>query len=357
MVNVVCLIIPSLRHGGAERVISILANEWSRRPNLKVFIILLTKQEHFYSVNDNVTIIEPQEEYTSNLISKFYYSIWILKFIRRTIRELKPDAVLSFCERYNNIVLLSLLGINVKRFVSDRNNPKNTLGLVHENLRKRLYKGADGIIAQTTTAKDILYIKTKNPNIKAIPNPLRNVEEHDVTKRENIILTVGRNVEQKNQRELIEIFSRLEDAEHWKLEIIGVGDLRHELENLVEMKGLSNRVSFLDFQKNIDFYFQRAKIFVFTSLYEGFPNALIEAMANGLPTVSYDCPTGPSELIVDGKNGDLVELNNTDLFVRKLQFLINDDMLRNSYGEEAKNVKTKYSSQQISQEYLNFILK
>ncbi|MFV0221276.1 glycosyltransferase [Empedobacter falsenii] len=355
-INNICLIIPSLRHGGAERVISVLANEWSKNPDCKVNLLLLTKQEHFYQIDSRVNIIEPQKLYTKNSISKLFYTIWVFWFIRNKIYKLNPTSVLSFCERYNNIVLLALLGIKIPIFVSDRNNPSNNLGLIHEYLRKKLYKKAKGIIAQTETAKTILFNKTGNLNIKAIPNPLRELKDNNAQK-DNIILNVGRFELQKNQKELIEIFSQLELKKDWKLRIIGVGSLKSELEETIREKKLVDQVELLDFQKNIDEYFQQAKIFAFTSIYEGFPNALSEAMANGLASIAYDCPTGPSELIIDNKNGFLVPLHNREEYIKKLQKLLDDEILRLQISEKAKDVKQKFSTQSISNIYLNFITK
>ncbi|MFV0194102.1 glycosyltransferase family 4 protein [Empedobacter falsenii] len=351
----ICLIIPSLRHGGAERVISVLANEWVKNPNCEVNLLLLTKQDHFYNIDSRVNIIEPQKLYTKNSISKLFYTIWVFWFIRNKIYKLNPTSVLSFCERYNNIVLLALLGIKIPIFVSDRNNPSNNLGLIHEYLRKKLYKKAKGIIAQTETAKTILFNKTGNLNIKAIPNPLRGIKDHNDIIKENIIMNVGRFELQKNQKELIEIFSQLELKKDWKLRIIGVGSLKSDLEETIREKKLEDQVELLDFQKNIDEYFQQAKIFAFTSIYEGFPNALSEAMANGLASIAYDCPTGPSELIQHNENGYLIPLHNKEEYIKQLQLLVDDENLRQRISMNAKNVKTKFSSQTISNEYLNFI--
>lgn len=350
----ICLIIPSLRHGGAERVISVLANEWAKNPECEVNLLLLTKQDHFYKIDSRVNIIEPDQSYTKNILSKLIYTIWVFWFIRSNINKINPSAILSFCERYNNIVLLALLGSNKPVFISDRNNPNNHLGFIHEFLRKKLYKNAKGIIAQTETAKKILAYKTRNKNINAIPNPLRTITEQDVVK-ENIIINVGRFEVQKNQKELIEIFANLKFKENWKLIIVGVGSLKEELQQLIQKYNLSNQVELVGFKENIDAYFQQAKIFAFTSIYEGFPNALSEAMANGLAPIAYDCPTGPSELIKDKINGFLIPLHQKEDFMIKLQKLIDEESLRDKFSEKAKLVNQTYSTNTVSQRYLKFI--
>ncbi|MDD3003617.1 glycosyltransferase [Flavobacterium sp.] len=353
----ICLIIPSLRHGGAERVISILANEWSKNSDTKVNILLLTKQDKFYDISKKVNIIEPNKLYSKNVISKLFYTLWVLLFIRKKINSLKPDSILSFCECYNNLVLLSLWKTDNKIFVSDRNNPNNFIGVFHEFLRKKLYKNATGIIAQTETAKKILIKKTNNRNIKVIPNPLREIIHHKEEISKNIILNVGRFEIQKNQKELIEIFSLLKNKENWKLILLGEGSLKSELVSLVEKLQLQNHVEILDFQYDIDAYFQQAKIFAFTSIYEGFPNALSEAMANGLASIAYDCPTGPSELIENNINGLLIPLYNKEEYVKNLDRLIIDNAFRDKIGIEALKVNDKLSVSKIALDYLRFISK
>lgn len=353
----ICLVIPSLRHGGAERVISVLANEWSKNSNYQVNLILLTKQDHSYKIDSRVNIVEPNIGYKKNFFSKFFYTLWTIIFIRRSVKKINPTSVLSFCEIYNNIVLLALLGISTPVFVSDRNNPNMNLGLIHEYLRKKLYKKANGIIAQTKTAKRILLEKTKNENIITIPNPLRPIKINKSIIKENIIINVGRFEVQKNQKELIEIFSQLVFKDQWKLRIIGVGSLKSELEEMINNFHLENKVELLDFKSDIDSYFQQSKIFAFTSIYEGFPNALSEAMANGLPCISYDCPTGPSELIENKENGFLIPLHNKIEYTKKLQQLVDDEFLRNKMGEKSKEVNEKFSVSAIALKYLNFISK
>ena len=202
----ICLIIPSLRHGGAERVMSELANYWSADSNLEVTLLLLTKQKQFYSIDQNVTVIEPQKKYKKNLISIALYRIWVFFYIRKECKKLNPDAVLSFCAVYNNLVLLALLFLPFKKYVSDRSNPYLNIGFFNDWLRNLLYHKADGIIAQTSIAKDVLLKNTGNRNIVVIPNPLRQITKYQKEEKDNVLLNIGRLEPLKNQLELIDIF-------------------------------------------------------------------------------------------------------------------------------------------------------
>ena len=308
----IVLIISSLRNGGSERVMSELANYWSRNPLLEIYLILLTNQKQYYRIDPRVHIITPKHNYKKNFISKSIFKYRTLFFIRSSCLKIQPTSILSFNERYNNIVLLALIGLKLKVYVSDRNSPFMKIGLLHSFLRNKLYKNATGIIAQTHTAKRVLDKNTKNKNIKVIPNPLREIEPKKVSQRQfekKIILNVGRNVAQKNQLELIEIFNNC-DYSNWILKIVGSGPLNSALIKKTEELGIEKHVQIIEFTKNIDVYYSEADVFAFTSLYEGFPNALVEAMAHGIACISYDCPTGPSDIINNGINGSLIPLSN-----------------------------------------------
>jgi GalNAc-alpha-(1->4)-GalNAc-alpha-(1->3)-diNAcBac-PP-undecaprenol alpha-1,4-N-acetyl-D-galactosaminyltransferase len=352
----ICLVIPSLRNGGSERVMSELANKWASIKNIEVYLILLTNQEQFYKIDARVKIVTPSRNYKNNFLSKGFFKIWTFYYIRSTCNKIQPTSLLSFSERYNNIVLLSLLGTKFKKYVSDRNSPYMNIGKLHTFLRNLLYKGATGIIAQTSTAKKELHKNTKNTNIRVVPNPLRKIEDIGIKNLKNkIILNVGRNVPQKNQLELLEIFSRC-DLSGWTLQIIGNGPLKDVLIQKSKELGISKNVHILGFSKDIDSFYREASIFAFSSLYEGFPNALNEAMAHGLACVSYDCPTGPKDIIKDGYNGMLVDLGNKDSFQQKMNELMLSEKLREQFSDRAREIKEIYSLNKITDNYLNFIL-
>ena len=200
-----------------------------------VYLILLTDQKQYYKIDPSVKLITPSRQYKKNLISKFFYFIWSLFYIRNTCKKIKPTSILSFNERYNNLVLLSLFSTSFNLYASDRNNPYMDIGRLHSFLRNLLYKYATGIIAQTEIAKEILSKKTKNKNIKVIPNPIRKISKTKTDQKnleKKIILNVGRNVAQKNQLELIEVFSSC-NYSNWVLRIIGNGHLKNKLLNKV----------------------------------------------------------------------------------------------------------------------------
>lgn len=275
--------------------------------------------------------------------------------LRKLFKIHKPDAILSFMEKYNAFTIIASGFLGLKVFVSDRSNPLRKVSIQTELLRKLTYKYAAGIIAQTEFAKEVLYDKTKNTNIKVIPNPVKSIQRFPDFKKDKIILNVGRLVPEKGQKYAIEAFSKLSNNE-WKLIILGDGPLRNELENLIRELKVEDRVLLLGSVHNVDEWLAKASIFVFPSVSEGFPNALVEAMAAGLPVVSFDCDAGPRDIIKHNKNGMLIEQMNVDQLVICLNELMNDDNKRSNLAEAAKQINIQLDKSKIAFEYFDFLL-
>jgi len=152
---------------------------------------------------------------------------------------------------------------------------------------------------------------------------------------------------------LLEAFAII-NPKDWRLIILGDGPLRKDLENMAKKLGIQDKVQFMGTVINVDVWLNKASIFAFPSLWEGFPNALAEAMAAGLPVVSFDCPTGPSDLIKNGENGYLIDMKDTNNFAKKLKLLIENEDLRVQLSKEAIHVASELNSEKISNLYLNF---
>jgi GalNAc-alpha-(1->4)-GalNAc-alpha-(1->3)-diNAcBac-PP-undecaprenol alpha-1,4-N-acetyl-D-galactosaminyltransferase len=347
----IMLVIPTLHQGGAERVMSELANAWSRQQH-EIHLVLLAKSENFYPINNNVIIHQLGFSH-SGLLSKVVNELKVFFKLRKLLKQQKPDFVLSFMSKYNILTIFAASFLNLRVFVSERNNPRQQLPILISFLRKITYRFADGIIAQTGLAKLILEKNTGNKNIAIIPNPLKTISFYEDVEREKMILDVGRLVDQKGQKYLLEAFKRIKDAE-WKIAILGDGPLYEQLKQHAEQLGVKDRVIMPGAVNEIDRWLARASVFAFPSLYEGFPNALAEAMAAGLPCVSFDCDTGPRDIIVDGENGYLVPVRDVDLLARRLEALISNTEIRNRLSREAAKIGDNFALEKISDDYLAF---
>lgn len=348
----ILLVIPTLQQGGAERVMSELANTWAKSGHC-VHLVLLAQSDDFYSVPDSVAV---HRLGFSNMgrLAKIREEFRVMRELRKLIKTEAPKFVLSFMEKFNEFTLLSSLGLGIPVYVSDRSNPLKKIGFARRLLKEFTYGKAAGLAAQTGFAKECLSRSTPNQNIKILRNPIRVVELYPENARENLIIGVGRMVEEKGFRYLLESFSKL-SRKSWKLVILGDGSLRDELVMLAEKLGVSDRVSMPGAVTNVDEYLSKASIFAFPSISEGFPNALAEAMIAGLPCVSFDCNAGPRDIIVDQKNGYLVETRDVEALSSRLEQLCESAELRESIGADASLIRSKYSASSVADDWLKFM--
>lgn len=350
----IILVLPTLNQGGAERVMSELANEWANNGH-QIVIVLLTKSTLFYKLDSKIELVNLGFDIDENKIVKFFDSFNLLFKLRKYIKRNNPDFVLSFMDKYNIFTLIATSFLNVNIFVSDRNNPKGVIPKKIELLKKLFYNNAKGIVAQTSLAKEILSNKTHHNNIRVIPNPIKNISNNSDIEKEKIILNVGRLVFEKGQHYLIEMMTHFKH-EKWKLVILGDGPLREKLQSQIDELDLNDKVILMGSVKNVDEWLNKSSIFAFSSISEGFPNALIEAMVSGLACVSFDCDAGPRDVLQNNINGFLIPLHDINLFKNAVQKLIENDNLRNKIGLEAYKVSDRLNIKKIAQEYLDFCL-
>lgn len=348
----VLLVIPNLDAGGAERVVSILANNWIQN-NIDVEIILLAGGTPFYKLDPRIQITNFDYRINSSGVKKILSLIKLTINFRRYLMNEKPEFVLSFMNKYNIFVLLSLWKSKIPTIVSERDSPTENIPRLRAFLRDYTYNLAKGVICQTELSKKFIIHNTGNTNVISISNPIKKVKENKLKIRQNIILNVGRLVTKKGQRYLIQAFSKL-DNKDWKLVFLGDGPLKTELMDYTEDLGIKNQVIFNGTTKNVNEWYAKASVFAFPSILEGFPNALAEAMCHGLACVSFDCSTGPSELIVNGENGFLIQEKNVTQLVDKLQILIDDKELREEFSSNAFKLNNVLDQNIISSEYYEF---
>lgn len=348
----------SLCPGGQERVVSVLINEFSKQNDVEIHLVMFGRcPELFYTI-PNITIIH-QPNFKFNDILRFWFTVKTMWFIRSTLMKIKADAILSFGEHWNSFVLLSCMGCNLPIFVSDRNQPGKKLGLIQETLRAYLYPKAKGIIAQTAIAKSVLFSKTKHANIAVIGNPIPESVLDETIKRRNIVLSVGRLIDTKHHDALIKSFLKVRKGD-WKLVIVGDDAIKQrnkeKLEQLVKNLNAQDYIEIAGKSNEVQKYYQRAKVFAFTSSSEGFPNVIGEAMMAGLPVVAFDCVAGPAEMVHDNSNGFLVPLFDFNEFENKLNLLMSNDLLINKMSENAYNSIQQFNAQSISKKFFNFVL-
>ena len=375
----ICFIISSLRTGGAERVLCDLAN---RTPKCAIITLMPSDESPSYPLQSHVQLFRLGDHLTTPFSkSSPWQIIKALYRIRKTIKYLKPKLVVSFLDRINVLTLLLTRGLTVPVVVSERIDPHfHDIGKVWTHLRKLTYPWAKTIVCQTQSAADYFsFPVTIIPNAVAVPS---HVKTH--YKSIQNIITVGRLVPQKDH---ITLIRALEDFPDLKLTIYGEGELYHDLQyitskrssSLYPDRGLTDQEYGIDKIKSQDFLqdpylpslpvkrrhvflkgiiqdidqtLSQADLFIFPSLYEGFPNALCEAMRVGLPVIASDC-SGNRDIIQDGVNGLLFPVGDRKALKNCLQRLMSNPKLAQELGENAKEIINDYPSEKIFSRWEN----
>ncbi|MFN7674437.1 glycosyltransferase [Flavobacterium sp.] len=349
----ICLVSHTLQMGGMERVMAGYANYLAKNNKFEVTLILLLKVQKFYDIDDRVTIIEPNFEY--NKKNRILYLIKIIFWLRKEIKNTRAQSVLSFGEYWNSLMLVSTSGLKISKYISDRSKPTIEWKGFNKIIREITYKNATGFIAQTKLAAKMIEEKYKITNTLVTGNPIRIIEFDDNDERENIIISVGRLIEYKQFNKLISIFSRLSNSQNWKLMILGDGPLLDDLQVQIKELNLNDKVILCGAIKNVDDYLIKSKIFAFTSYYEGFPNALAEGMMAGCSCISFDCISGPSDIIENKKNGFLIPLNDEEEFLSKLQLLVDNPSIIEDFRIQGQKSIQKYTEEIVHKKMMEFI--
>ncbi|WP_040281882.1 glycosyltransferase family 4 protein [Psychroserpens damuponensis] len=354
----IAFVIASLASGGAERVISNLSNDLIEK--FEIVIITFEKSTPFYTLDKRIkvipclnSIIQP-----SSFIQSFKLNYNLTKRIYQILKSEQVNIVIGFITSANILATIAAKFYRIPCIISERNNPIiEDVPKFWVLLRKFIYPIANKVVLQTKGVKKIYDNKIDAHKIHILPNPisseLTQLRDSSVYK-ENLILTVGRLDKNKCQEDLIKAFSSI-NVENWNLLIIGEGHKKQELTNLINSLNLGDKIKIISKVKNIDEYYNKASIFVFTSKTEGFPNALLEAMHFGLPCISTDCDFGPSDLINDGENGFLVPVNQEVILSQRLQQLMCNKELRDKFSSQSKLSTDNYQSKKVVKQWEDLI--
>ena len=355
----ITFVIYSLESGGAERAVSGLANHFSSAH--EVSIITLVKSEPFYKLDPNINLhyCLNDSKKSTNLFSSFTDGIERIRKLIYWFKQDQSEVVVSFMTKTNIYSIWSAKLLGIPCIVSERaNHERNRLPSLLEKLRNISYKRADALVVQTIGNKNYYTNLFKDTFIKVIPNAIDNVFALNNIKsrknNQNIILNVGAFRNGKAQDVLIRAFSKLKLPD-WRLVFLGKGPNLNKFRDLAEQLGVIAQVEFMGAQKDVASYYNKASLFVFTSEHEGFPNALLEALYFGIPSISTNCPHGPSDMIQDGKNGFLVPVDDEDTLAQKIQILIESEKLQQKFSNAALESTKKYEMETIAVKWLEVI--
>lgn len=355
----ILFLVSSMGGGGAERVAALLSNQWVDDGHSVILMPTFSGGgECAYPLDERIHL-DFLADRVGNKKSSFFNKIKRFITLRKAIKEINPDVIISFLSHVNIAAIITSLGLKIPVVVSERSYPPAMpLGYFFEKLRAVTYPYAKAVVVQTE--KSIDWLSCVNPSAVgiAIPNPVvfpipptpNSVSPalFDNSQRK-ILLAVGRLSEEKGFDILINTFKLLAvEFLDWDLIILGEGPMRASLENEIQDLGLQKRIYLPGNVGNIGEWYECADLYVMSSSFEGFPNTLIEAMAYGLPAVSFDCDTGPRDIIRNGIDGYLVEPVTKEQGLSScLKKIMSDDILRLSMGCKAVEVKERFSVERI----------
>jgi len=347
----VACVIAGMQAGGAERVMAQLCNHLARTGHEVTLVTLNSASEvSFYDVSDAVRRRPLGRAVEGTGFARIFRVISWVVALRRTIAALQPDVVISFVDLTNVMVLLATRGLKAPVIVSERVDPAAhayRLSRLDRALRYLTYPKAAQIVVQTRRAAEFFDSSPAN-QIITIPNPvpLTDVTAHPdraSSKGRFRIIGIGRLDHQKGFDILIDSFATLAARfPDWDVVIFGQGPDRTALLDRIALHGLEGRISLMGVSRDVAEETAHSHILAFPSRYEGFPNALAEAMAVGLPTVAFEGVSGVEDLVVSGESGilvrsaQLVSENSNELFAEALAQLMTAPQLRLKMGQAAK---------------------
>lgn len=354
----ICLIGNNLSNGGADKIHAILSNYFFKK-EIDVHNIILI---------DCVTYEFSGKLLNLGTLNKGNIVIQnVKKFLKlnQFLKENKFDYIIDFRMRNNQIkefivskfIYNSPFIITVHSYKTEWYFPKNLF------LASKIFSKAYGIVAVSEEIESKINQKYQYQNVKTIYNPLEIEKIENQSLEENnidfqYIIAVGRMVFDNNKQfdKLIDAYSKSDlPLKNIKLVLLGDGPQKESLAQLAKSKNIEDKVVFLGFQDNPFKYYKSAKFSVLTSKNEGLPNTITESLACGIPVVSFDCKSGPSELIDNRKNGILVEDQDFDKLILAFNEMINDAKLYDFCRSNAKESIQRFSVEKIGEQWLNYL--
>ena len=334
------------RSGGTERVGIMIANELARRGYDVSILSFWNQGDPFFECDKLVKIyylLNPKTE--GKLYRTFLYPIVKMRLF---VKKYKFDVVIDIDTLLSYYTLRAIKGTKAKHIAWEHFNYYQTMSDKRRLDSIRLIQKYSDQLLVLTQQDYKSYIEKgnfKKDKISYIYNPTPFEDKKKSLRNEKIFLAVGRLTEQKGFDLMLAAWKYVENQlDEWKLVIVGSGEDEQKLNDIIEQNNLS-RVELVPRTDNIESWYNKASLYVMSSRYEGFPMVLLEAMAKGIPIISFDCVTGPGELVQNGKTGVLVEDGNVSKLAYEMVNLAKDEKRQDDYADVSlKVIKNFYTS-------------
>ncbi|MEM7099944.1 MAG: glycosyltransferase [Pseudomonadota bacterium] len=352
----VVLYINSLDTGGAERTLVKLANFMA---GLSWEVTIVTQQPPELDRFELDAAVQRHSTETGHLSDSFSAALFNnarrIYRLRRFVKTYQPNVVIAFMATANTVATFATRGTGIPVIVSERNYPPALeLSIPHRLAQRIANHRAEKMVVLTEDTKRWYQEERGLTRLTVIPNGVtypipastpRLTPDSFINPATRLLLCVGRITQQKQPEVAIGAFASVaKDHPEWHMIWVGRGDTER-LQALAEQHGIRHRFSTTGAVGNVQDWYERADAYLLTSAYEGFPNTLLEALACGCASIALDCPTGPAEIIETGKNGLLVDLNNSNALTEALHRIMGDPSLRSKLSQAASDVRQTFSDQ------------
>ena len=350
------------RSGGTERVAANLCSRWAAGAEITI-IAIEPGEQSFYRLPPNVSVHSLAVERPSHVMGWLVWYGNVATRLRGLLKTLEPDILLGFATNPSCCAILATMGLGTQVFAYEhmyygyyRHNAAGAMRTVYW-LRRWLYPLATAVITLTNTDRKQFLPFCRH--VAAIPNVVTNLDYQSqvIDYSRKRVIAVGRICPQKGFDRLLQVWSSLVSRySDWELVIVGAeapDEKRYcaEFLSMPEWQTIGDSVKILQPAGNILDYYRSASIYVMPSRWEGFPMVLLEAMASGLPVVSFDCPNGPGEMIVHGENGYLIGDGDLGAFAEHLALLMANQDLRERLGQSACRIRGDYCWERIAPQW------
>lgn len=342
--------------GGAERAITNIASLFSENGYQVIMVTSFGGEDEFYlepSIR-HIILDEPGKKQNSQVRRNLSR---VLK-LRAICKRENPDIIISFMAESNYRALVATFGLKAKNIISVRSDPnREYAGIIGRFLGKHLLPFAEGCVFQTEDAKN-WFPKKMREKSRVFYNIVRDeFYETEYMPIPDRIVTCGRLEEPKNHELLIEAFTAV--AERYpkaELLIYGEGSRYSKLQQQINNNKMNSKIHLMGGINNVSEVLAQASIFVLSSVVEGMPNALMEAMAVGVPCIATDCPCGGPRMLIDtGRTGILIKNNELPEMISAIELLLSDTEKRSELGKNAKRRAERYRGQYVFQEWAEYV--
>lgn len=346
-------------NGGIGRVTSILANELSKKENIEVHTIAYcqTNKPLLYHLSENIHQHHLFSSSTPMLKAMLFKHV--VKRVRAIMREQKIDVLIAAGALFYPLAIRAVRGTGAMCYCWEHTDPGTTSDHRYQGqCRRYAVKHTDKMVVLTRSARRYYQeqLHMAPEKLLQIYNPVYNSTcdtPYDTTSKK--IIAVGRLTYQKNFDRLIDLASRFLPGTDWSLDIYGKGEEGQQLAQLIQEKNLNNQVHLMGQVNDLYDRYPQYAFQVMSSRYEGFPMSLLEGATHRLPLVSFDIPTGPDEIIVDGENGFLVDKQDDDRMVECIRTLMENSELRQTMSNNAYRMVQQFSLNDILNQWCELL--